>query len=126
MIHCRIWVSLYFWFEVIIYRTPGLVTNHEIARLVGQMCLHIWLPLNKLESNADTQFSDPLQHMGELVFPVEGISSRTSGFATNYEIDCIAGQTCSHIWLPLGELKLDARTDISGLSKHTGRLISPV
>ena len=51
------------------HRNHGLVTNREIARLVGQMCLHVWLPLNKLEYNANTHFRVPLQHMRELVFP---------------------------------------------------------
>ena len=92
-----IWLSLYFWFEAIIYRTRRLATNHDIARLVGQMysggalsqdtlpiqnqpCLCPDLPLypstliprshSMLESNASIQFSGLLQHMAELVFPV--------------------------------------------------------
>ena len=32
--------------------------------LASEMCFHIWLPLNELEYNACTHFSDPLQHMG--------------------------------------------------------------
>ena len=38
--------------------------------LAGKICLHIWLPLNELEPDASTHFSDPSQHMGELVSPV--------------------------------------------------------
>ena len=32
-IHYHIWVSLYFRFEVIIYRTRGLETNYELLAL---------------------------------------------------------------------------------------------
>ena len=34
------------------------------------MCLHTWILFNELEPDTNTHFSDPLQHMGELVSPV--------------------------------------------------------
>ena len=40
------------------------------SRKLPFLCFHIWLPLTLLKPDANTHFSNPLQHMGKLLSPV--------------------------------------------------------
>ena len=111
--------SLLSWLMVINCFRVGL------CGFAGQMCFYTWLSLNELEPEASTCPSGPLQHTGELGYPVWSDYIRGS-----WTCGGSRGSPALRAWakcgLPLDQLEPDAITHFSDPLQHMGERVSPV